>query len=139
MLGLTAPAGAVNLRDLAGCKPGADDQLVTREGLFTVHLVCDHLLFEIPEKLYNRDMLLNTEFAALSGGSDFIAPGTLVDNRVVRWIKRGNKVNLVVVKYEIAANRAAGIERAVEANSLPSLVKVFDIVGKGARARRSST
>ncbi len=74
--GLPHTAGAVTLRDLAGCKPGADEPVVTREGLFTVHLVCDHLLFEIPEAMYNRDMLLNTEFAALSGGSNFIAPGT---------------------------------------------------------------
>ena len=118
--GLPHIAGAVTLHDLAGCKPGSDEPVVTREGLFRVHLVCDHLLFEIPEAMYNRDMLLNTEFAALSGGSNFVAPGTVVDNKVVRWIRRGSsKVNLVMVKYEIAASRSKGLERSVEANSLP--------------------
>ncbi len=75
-LGFPAGAGAVTLRELAGCKPGTDDPVVTSTGLFTAHLVCDHLLLELPEAMYNRDMLLNTEFAALSGGSNFIAPGT---------------------------------------------------------------
>jgi len=131
-LGLSSAADSVALRDLAGCKPGSDDPIVTHEGLFKVHMVCDHLLLEIPDRMYNRDMLLNTEFAGLSGSSSFIAPGTLVDNRVVRWLRRGNKVGLVVVDYEIASARTPGIERAVEATSLPSIVKVFNIVGRGA-------
>ena len=131
LLGLSSAAESVDLRDLAGCKPGSDDPIVTKEGLFKVHLVCDHLLLEIPDRMYKRDMLLNTEFAGLSGSSEFIAPGTLVDNRVVRWLRRGNKVGLVAVDYEIASAPAPGIERAVEATSLPRIVKAFNIVGRG--------
>jgi hypothetical protein len=126
------PAGAAaTLRELAGCKPGAEDPVVTREGLFRVHLVCDHVLFEIPDAMYGRDMLLNVEFSAISGGADAIAPGTLVDNRVVRWVRRGNKVNLVAVKYEVAAAPKAGIARSVESSTMPTLVRAFEIVGRG--------
>jgi hypothetical protein len=121
------------LRELAGCKAGVDARVVTREGLFRVHLVCDRLLLEIPESVYGRDLLLNTEFAAISEGSDFIAPGTLVDNRVVRFVRRGNNVNMVVVKYEIAAARTPGIERSVEASTLPTLIWAFEVLGHGAR------
>jgi len=130
-LGLSSAVGSVDLRDLAGCKPGSDDPVVTQVGLFSVHLVCDQLLLEIPDRMYNRDMLLNTEFAGLSGSSEFIAPGTLVDNRVVRWVRRGKKVGLVIVNFEIASARTPGIERAVEASSLPTIVKVFNVVGRG--------
>ncbi len=130
--GLPPAASALELRTLAGCKPGTDDPIVTREGLFKVHWLCDRLLFEIPVAMYNRDMLLNTEFAALSGGSNFIAPGTVVDNKVVRWVRRGSsKVNLVMMKYEIATERSAGLERSVEANSLPTVLQAFDVVGRG--------
>jgi hypothetical protein len=132
-LGLSSGAQSVALRDLAGCTPGSEGPIVTHEGLFRVHLTCDHLLLEIPESMYNRDMLLSTEFAALSGSSYYIAPGTLVDNRVIRWVRRGNKVQLVSVHHEIASARAPGIERAVEATSLPSILRVFDIVGRGAQ------
>src|SRR5258705_5450413 len=131
LLGLSSVAESVALRDLAGCKPGSDDPIVTKEGLFSVHLVCDHLLLEIPDSMYNRDMLLNTEFAALSGSSNSIAPGTVVDNRVIRWVRRGGKVNLVFVNFEISSARTPGIERAVESSSLPTVLKVFDIVGHG--------
>ncbi len=131
LLGLPVAAGAMSLRELAGCKPGSDDPVVTREGLFTVHTACDHLLLEIPDSVYGRDMLANTEFAAVSGGANLIAPGTLVDNHVVRWVRRGNKVNLEVVTYEIAAGQGEGIERAVEATMLPTLLRTFEIVGRG--------
>src|SRR6516164_5407293 len=101
MLGLPLATSAMSLREVAGCRPGTDDPVVTREGLFTTHSACDHLLFEIPDSVYGKDMLANTEFAEVSGGTNLIAPGTLVDNHVVRWTRRGNKVDLEVVQYEI--------------------------------------
>ncbi len=131
VLGLPVMAGGTSLRELAGCKPGSDDPVVSREGLFTAHMVCDHLLIEIPESLYERDMLVSTEFAAISGGTDFIAPGTLVSNKIVRLIRRGNKVNFEGVKYDIASERERGIGRAVEATTLPTLLRTFEILGRG--------
>ena len=131
ILGLSQAAGAANLRDLAGCKPGSDDAVVSREGLFTTHVACDHLLLEIPDSMYDRDMLLNTEFAAVSGGADLIAPGTLVDNRVVRWTRRGNTVSLENITHDISATSNAEIEQGVEATTLPTLLRTFEIVGQG--------
>ena len=129
---LAAPlaSGAVAVRDLAGCKPGADDPMVTSDGMFRVYLVCDHLLLQIPDRMYGRDLLLNTEFAGISGGSESISPGTLVDSRVVRIIRRGAKVNVVAVKFEIASARAPGIARGVEATSLNTVMQSVDIVGR---------
>ena len=130
LLGLSSAAEAVALRDLAGCKPGADDPIVSSDGMLRVHLVCDHLLLQIPDNIYGRDILLNTEFAGISGGSESISPGTLVDSRVVRFMRRGPKVNLVGVKYEIASARAPGISRSVEATSLHTVLRSFNIVGR---------
>lgn len=62
----------------------------TLNGVFTVHIACDHVLYEIPVALLGRD----TEFAALSTGTDVLAPVSVVDSRVVRWMRRGNKVHL---------------------------------------------
>jgi hypothetical protein len=139
ILGLPAAAGAaVTLRDLAGCKPGADDPVVTSTGLVTTHLVCDHLLLELPETIYGRDLLLNTEFAALSGGSNFIAPGTVVDNRVVRFVRRGkNKVDLVMVTYEIA--RAPVDWNAPSREFAPTTLDRSTSWGAAPKAKRSLT
>src|SRR4051812_28230810 len=133
MLALPMASDAANLRELAGCKPDVDAPVVSREGLFTVHMVCDRLLFEIPDSLYDRDILLSTEFAAISGGSDFIAPGTLVSNQVVHLNRRGTKVNIEGMKYDIVSERGPGIERAVEATTLPTLLGTFDILGRGTK------
>jgi hypothetical protein len=122
-----------DLRRIAGCQPGADDAVVTREGLLTVHLVCDRLLVEIPPSVYRRELLLNTEFAAVSGGAGVVAPGTVVDNRVVRLVRRGNRIHLEELTYEITSEREAGIERAVEQTTLPGLLRSFDILGHGTR------
>ena len=102
---------------VASCPAGMEQKVETLTGMFNVHVICDHVLFEIPKPMLNRDMLVNTEFAALSTGSDFVAPGSVVDNRVVRWVRRGNKIHLEDVRYEIwapehaqpAARRGIGV------------------------------
>jgi hypothetical protein len=99
--------------------------------MLTVHVICDRVIFEIPPHGLNRDLLVNTEFAALSTGSDFVAPGSVVDNRVVRLIRLGNKIFLEDVRYEILARQQPNIQRGVEAASLRTVIRVFDIIGEG--------
>jgi hypothetical protein len=108
-----------------------DQKVETLSGMFNVHVVCDHVLFEIPKPMLNRDMLVNTEFAALSTGSDFVAPGSVVDNRVVRWVRRGNKIHLEDVRYEIWAPNMPNLQRGVESASLRSVIRAFDIITEG--------
>src|SRR5262245_45154503 len=131
-LHVPSASAATNLREIAGCKPGADDAIVTREGLLTVHLVCDRLLVEIPPSGYGRQMLLNTEFAAISGGAEQVAPGTVVDNRVVQFVRRGNRVHLEELRFEITSSPEPGLERGVEQTTLFGLLRTFEILGLGA-------
>src|SRR6185295_11035532 len=102
---------------VASCPPG-QEKSQTLKGMVTVHVVCDHVLFEIPQVAFGRDILINTEFAAMSTGSDFVAPGSVADNRVVRFIRRGNKVYLEDVRYELWARQQPNLQRGVEAASL---------------------
>jgi hypothetical protein len=116
---------------VSSCPPGKEPQTQTLVGLLTVHVICDRVIFEIPLRGLNRDILVNTEFAALSTGSDFVAPGSLVDNRVVRLIRLGNKIFLEDVRYEILAREQPNLQRGVEAASLRTVIRVFDIIGEG--------
>jgi hypothetical protein len=116
---------------VSSCAPGKEPQTQTLVGLLTVHVICDRVIFEIPLRGLNRDILVNTEFAALSTGSDFVAPGSVVDNRVVRLIRLGNKIYLEDVRYEILARKQPNLQRGVEANSLRTVIRVFDIIGEG--------
>jgi hypothetical protein len=113
------------------CAPGKEPDKQTLSGLLTVHVICDRVIFEIPPAGLNRDILVNTEFAALSTGSDFVAPGSVVDNRVVRLIRRGSKIHLEDVRYEILEQRQPNLQRGVEAASLRTVIRVFDVIGEG--------
>jgi hypothetical protein len=116
---------------VASCPPGKQPSIQTLSGMFTVHVVCDRVMFEIPPKMLNRDILANTEFAALSTGSDFVAPGSAVDNRVIRLTRLGNKVYLEDVRYEIWARQQSSLQRGVEAASLRTALRAFDIIREG--------
>jgi len=124
-------AYAMKASEVAPCRPNMPERMVSLPGMFTVHVVCDHVLFEIPLAMLERDMLVNTEFAALSTGSDFVAPGSVVDSRVVRWVRRGNKVYLENVRYEMWAPNMASLQRGVEDASLRTVLKAFDAVAEG--------
>ncbi len=125
------PARAMTAAMVASCPAGMDQKVETLNGMFKVHVICDHVMFEIPSAMLNRDMLLNTEFAALSTGSDFVAPGSVVDNRVVRWVRRGNKLYLENVRYEMWAQDMSNLQRGVESASLRTVIKAFEIIMEG--------
>ncbi len=128
---LAAPAWAMKPTEVAPCRPNMPQEVRSFPGVFTVHVVCDHVLFEIPPKLLGRDMLLNTEFSGLSAGVEKLAPGAVVDSRVVRWVRRGNKVFLETVRYEMRAENGSGLDRGVEATQLNTVLAVLEAVAEG--------
>ncbi|HEX9452100.1 MAG TPA: zinc-dependent metalloprotease [Burkholderiales bacterium] len=128
---LCRPGFAMTSAMVTSCPAGMDQKVETVTGMFKVHVICDHVMFEIPEAMLNRDMLVNTEFAALSTGSDFVAPGSVVDNRVIRWVRRGNKLYLEDVRYEMWAQHMSSLQRGVKSASLRTVIKAFDIITEG--------
>src|SRR3954471_24580505 len=129
--GLCRGALAMTVAMVTSCPAGMDQKVETVSGMFKVHVICDHVMFEIPVNMLNRDMLVNTEFAALSTGSDYVAPGSVVDNRVIRWVRRGNKVYLENVRYEMWAHDMNSLQRGIESASLRTVIKAFDIIMEG--------
>ena len=128
---LCRPAFAMTSAMVASCPAGMDQKVETVAGMFKVHVICDHVMFEIPAAMLHRDMLVNTEFAALSTGSNFVAPGSVVDNRVIRWVRRGNKLYLEEVRYEMWAQNMTSLQRGVKSASLHTVIKAFDIIMEG--------
>ena len=128
---LIPPPASGAAAKVASCPPGRQPDIQTLQGMFIVHVVCDRVMFEIPKAMLNRDILANTEFAALSTGSDFVAPGSAVDNRVIRLTRLGNKVYLEDVRYEIWARKKSNLQRGVEAASLRTALRAFDIIREG--------
>jgi len=64
----------------------------TKDGLFKVHQVDEKFYYEIPEKLYGRDMLMYNEIAQAPPGVGY--SGSPGNTRMVRWERRGNRIFL---------------------------------------------
>lgn len=126
------PAGQPPAKAAESQKPGrlkpynevVPSDAKTTVGLFTVHHVGDKYLFQIPQALLNRDMLFSTEIAELPAGMGY--GGIHVQDRIIRWTRRANKIYLRTVSYAIRAEGGA-IERAVDAASLEPIVAAFDV------------
>lgn len=109
-------------------KPYADvitKEAKTQEGLFKVHRVEEKFYFEIPSAMMNRDMLWSSEVAELPGRVGY--PGMHVNDKLVRWTRRKNKVFLRTVDYSMRAGDQGGIARGVEANSIQPIVMAFNV------------
>lgn len=118
--------------DTVPCRPNTARSVHTQPGLFTVHVLCDHVLYEIPRNMLGRVMLLNVEFAAIWGSDEGpAAPGLTADSRVVRWIRRGDQVHLELTQFERRAADTPDLRLAVEKVSLGYLIKSFDVIGEG--------
>ncbi|MCZ6727782.1 MAG: DUF5118 domain-containing protein, partial [Acidobacteria bacterium] len=101
-------------KDDKGPKPYAEvitDEMTSLSGLFTVHRDGDDVYFEIPPAELGKDMLWVTQIAETQAG--FSWAGMPVGDRVVRWERRGDKVLLRDIKYDIRADVDDPIQMAV--------------------------
>ena len=120
-------------KDKDGMKPYA--KVITKdaksdEGLLTVHKVDEKYFYEIPDSLFNREMLTVTRIAKTASGIGF--GGGKQNTQVHRWQKKGNKVLLRVVSYDIYAADSLPVHEAVVNSNFEPIVESFDIktVGK---------
>ena len=134
LLAVACPCARAATSDILPCGPGIEQPERVLDGLFRVHLRCDHVLFEIPAALLGRDMLLNTEFAGLSTDAQYVAPGTVADSRVVRWVQRGGYVHLETLTFEIRVEKTPGLQRDAEVSPLPVIIRTFEVSVAGPTA-----
>jgi len=124
-------AGAMNASDVATCAPTMKRKMETHVGLFKIHVVCDQVFFELPTAILGKDLLVTTEFAAVSVSTEEAAPGEVVHNGLLRFVRRGNRVYLERVQYDIWAFMAPNLQRGVEAAQLGTVIKTFEVRYEG--------
>ncbi|WP_286760450.1 zinc-dependent metalloprotease [Salegentibacter sp. UBA1130] len=100
------------------------------EGLFTVHRVDDKYFYEIPDSLFNREMLTVTRIAKTATGIGF--GGGKQNTQVHRWQKKDGHVLLRVVSHEIYAADSLPVHEAVVNSNFEPVLQRFPIktVGK---------
>ena len=96
----------------------------TREGLFLTHRIGNRLLFEIPAAELDKDIMIMTRVDEGAWGSR--------GNRVVRWERHDDRIQLRGVDHSMVADPSAAISRAVAAQSRGPIIAAFDIESFGA-------
>jgi hypothetical protein len=114
--------------------PQAYDKVITKDakskaGLFTVHEVKEKYYYEIPKTELNREFLLVTQVARTTLGAGY--GGQELGERVVRWERNGNKINLREVNYDLVADPKTPISLAVKAANNDTIIMSFPIAAFG--------
>lgn len=107
------------------------DNLKTREGLFKTHMIgTSRLYFEIPASEMGKDMLLVTR-AAYNARTDGLG-GDEIASEVIRWERRGHRVLLRRVQFNIVADPNSPIADAVARSNYDVILASFNVEAYGA-------
>jgi len=98
---------------------------ITDNGLFNVHVVDDKHLYEIPDSLFNREMLMVSRISKTASGIGF--GGGKINTQVLRWEKKPKKVLLRVVSYNVVADDSLPVHEAVVNSNFEPVLYAFDI------------
>ncbi len=131
--GAAASASAAT-PDKSAMKPFADivtESAVSDDGLFAIHLEDDgqKLLFEIPDSLMGREMLVVSRLARTTEGYQY--GGAKVNTQAVRWERQGDFVLLRTVRYGSVAADSLPIYRAVRDAQFEPIVARVPVVALG--------
>ncbi|HEY2649729.1 MAG TPA: zinc-dependent metalloprotease [Puia sp.] len=108
------------------------DKAVTQIGLFTVHKVEDKWYFEIPDSLFNREILAITRFVKSPAGSRSYG-GEKVNEQTIRW-EKGPSDNIflrVMTIVSVAPDSTQPIAQAVRNSNEDPIAASFDIKAYG--------
>jgi hypothetical protein len=122
----TAEAPASKKKD--GIQPY--NKVITKDaksdpGLFTVHKVEDTYFYEIPDSLFNREMLMVTRIAKTATGLGF--GGGKQNTQNLRWERKNKDVLLRVVSNEIVAADSLPVSMAVANSNFEPILYSFPI------------
>ena len=116
-------------------KPSKDkiqpyDKVITKDaktdtGLFDVHVVEDKHFYEIPDSLFNREMLMVSRISKTASQIGF--GGGKINTQVLRWEKKDKKVLLRVVSHDVVAADSLPVHEAVVNSNFEPVLYAFDI------------
>jgi len=98
----------------------------TDEGLFKVHTIDDKYLYEIPDSLLEREMLMVTRIAKNTSNNRSFG-GQKANTQVLRWQKKGKKIVLRVVSHNTVANEKLPVHEAVVNSNFEPVLYTFPI------------
>jgi Met-zincin/Domain of unknown function (DUF5117)/Domain of unknown function (DUF5118) len=105
-------------------------QAKTRAGFIKTHRVGARVLFEIPRREMNKDILLVSEIAKTTLGVGY--GGQALGNRVLRFERRDNRVLLRGISFEvISGDSTAPVAGAVQSANVDPIIAIFNVESYG--------
>jgi len=101
------------------------DRAKSDSGLFTVHQVGDRWFYEIPVRMYEKEMLLVTRTSKVNLPGTF--GGEEENEGVVRWQRQGDRILLRYVAYNNVAADTLPIAMAVKISNFEPVLQSFPI------------
>lgn len=98
-------------------------------GLFSVHKIDDKFFYEIPDSLFEREMLTVTRIAKTA--DEIGNGGEEINEQVLRWQVKDRKVLLRVVSYNNVASEELPIAQSVRNSNFEPIIMSFDIKAYG--------
>src|ERR1044071_6852024 len=124
-------------------RPGRSDQtpeprpyerVITKEaksdeGIFTIHTIKEKVYYEIPKNELGKEFLWVSQIARTTLGVGY--GGQAAGNRVVKWERKGNRLLLRNVVYDVVADPKLPVSRAVQAANNDTIIMAFNIEAIG--------
>lgn len=101
----------------------------TKKGVFSVHQVKDKFYYEIPKTELGKEFLWVTQIARTTLGVGY--GGQALGQRVVRWERNENKINLRNINYSVVADPRSPIAQAVQNANNDSILMTFSVAAWG--------
>ena len=98
---------------------------ISDEGLFKVHKIEADFYYEIPDSLFEKEMLMVSRISKTASGIGF--GGGKQNTQVLRWQKRDKKVLLRVVSHEVFAADSLPVHEAVVNSNFEPILYSFPI------------
>ncbi len=98
----------------------------TDDGLFKIHTIGDKYLFEIPDSLFDRELLMVSRIAKNVNNNRTFG-GQKANTQVLRWQIKGKKVVLRMVSHNIVADENLPVHEAVVNSNFEPVLFTFDI------------
>jgi hypothetical protein len=110
------------------------DKVITKdaksdEGIFIIHTVKEKVYYEIPKSELTKEFLWVSQIAKTTLGAGY--GGQAAGNRVVKWERKGNRVLLRNVSYDVVADPKLPVSRAVQAANNDTIIMAFNIEALG--------
>lgn len=97
----------------------------TDSGLFHVHKLESKFYYEIPDSLFDREMLIVTRMSKAAAGMGY--GGNKLNEQMIRWQKKDEKVLIRIVSHRVYAADSLPIHQAVANSNFEPIMAIFDI------------